>query len=224
PSMKKRRVLFSDPGPLRRRTLLKNPDSVLTLSLTRRKMLQATTGLGVALMLDKSGLALTPGKTGPLSLDLGGDMWALREEGKGGKTPASIPGSTYTNLLAAGTIPDPFFGANNTKVQWVGEKSWSFERSFNASSELGNKRHVELVCHGLDTLATVWLNGHEIGNANNMFRKWTFDIKPHLHKGANHIRIRFDPLTAYVEGQRSAYKNKYGVDLSNERSWVRKAP
>src|SRR6185437_4102219 len=125
---------------------------------------------------------------------------------------------------AAGTIPDPFFGANNTKVQWVGEKSWSFERSFNASSDLRNKRHVELVWHGLDTLATVWLNGHEIGNANNMFRKWTFDIKPHLRKGANHIRIRFDPLTAYVERQRSAYKNKYGVDLSNERSWVRKAP
>lgn len=187
-------------------------------------MLQATTGLGIALMLDKSGLALSTGKTDPLSLDLGGDMWTLRQESKGGATPASIPGGTYTSLLAVGTIADPFYGENNSKVQWVAEKSWSFERSFYVPHDLRNKRHVELVCHGLDTLATVWLNGHEIGNANNMFRKWTFDIKPHLHKGANHIRVRFDPLTSYVEEKRTAYKEKYGVDLSNERSWVRKAP
>ncbi|MGH9586909.1 MAG: beta-mannosidase [Acidobacteriaceae bacterium] len=187
-------------------------------------MLQTTTGLGIALMFDKSGLALTTGKAGPVSLDLGGDMWSLREESKGGKTPATIPGGTYTNLLAAGAIPDPFRGENNSKVQWVAEKSWTFERGFHIARDLHDKRHVELVCHGLDTLATVWLNGHEIGTANNMFRKWTFDIRPYLHKGENHIRIRLDSLTSYVEEQRAAYKGKYGVDLSNERSWVRKAP
>jgi beta-mannosidase len=197
---------------------------VMMPRLTRREMLQGTAGLGIALMLDKSGFALSAGGAGPVSLDLGGDAWTMREEGKRGPTPALIPGSTYTNLLAARTIPDPYFGENNGKVQWVADKTWFFERDFHVPDDLHGKQHVELVCHGLDTLATLEVNGHSIGSTNNMFRTWTFDIKPHLRKGANHLRIRFDPLTAYVQKQRAAYKAKYGIDLPNERSWVRKGP
>ena len=192
--------------------------------LTRRKMLQGTAGLGIGMMLDKSGLALSAGETGPVSFNLGGNMWTLQEEGGQGPAQALIPGSTYTNLLAAGKIPDPFYGENNGKVQWVAEKTWLFERSFDVPDGLHAKQHVELVCHGLDTLATIELNGHSIGSTNNMFRTWTFDIKPHLRKGTNHLRIRFDPLTSYVQKQRTAYQQKYGIELANERSWVRKGP
>jgi beta-mannosidase len=195
-----------------------------TPRLTRREMLQAAAGLGVALALDKSGAALAAETAGPLSLDLGGDMWTLQEEGKSETVPALVPGSTYTNLLKARKIPDPFFGENNGKVQWVAEKNWFFERSFEAPRDLHAKQQVELVCHGLDTLATVWLNGREIGSADNMFRTWTFDIKPHLRRGTNHLRIRFDTLTPYVEKQRAEYKQRYGIDLKNPRSWVRKGP
>lgn len=187
-------------------------------------MLQATAGLSAALVLDRPGIALGAVGAGPIALDLGGKMWTLREAGKPETTPAAIPGSTYTCLLAANKMPDPFFGENNDKVQWVAEKNWLFERSFDVSRELYEKRHVELVCHGLDTLATIWLNGNEIGSSNNMFRRWTFDVKPHLRRSANHLRIRFDTLTPYVEKQRAAYMQQYGVDLRNERSWVRKAP
>ncbi|HEX4309170.1 MAG TPA: glycoside hydrolase family 2 protein, partial [Acidobacteriaceae bacterium] len=134
------------------------------------------------------------------------------------------PGSTYSNLLSAGEIPDPFIGENNDKVQAVAEKGSFFERTFEIPDNLYGKSHVDLVCHGLDTLANIWLNGDRIGNSKNMFRTWTFDIKPHLRRGTNHLRITFDPLTAYVQNQRAAYHRKYGVDLANERSWVRKAP
>jgi beta-mannosidase len=192
--------------------------------LTRREMLQETAGLGFALTLDKSGFALSAAGTGPISLDLGGNVWTLGEEGKRAPIQALIPGSTYTNLLAAKAIPDPFYGENNGKVQWVADKTWFFERDFHLPDDLYDKQHVELVCHGLDTLATVELNGHSLGSTSNMFRRWTFDIKPRLRKGANHLQIRFDPLTAYVQKQRTAYQQKYGIDLSNERSWVRKGP
>lgn len=195
-----------------------------THHLTRREMLQVTAGLGVTLALDKSGVALAAETAGLLLLDLGGDMWTMQEEGKSGTDPAVVPGSTYTNLLKAKKIPDPFYGENNEKVQWVAEKNWFFDRTFEAPRELHAQQHVELVCHGLDTLATVWLNGRQIGSANNMFRTWTFDIKPHLRKGTNHLRIRFDALTPYVEKQRAAYKQRYGIDLPNQRSWVRKGP
>lgn len=192
--------------------------------LTRREMLQGTAGLGLALMLDKSAFALGAGEAGPVSLDLGGNMWTMVEEGKRAPMPALIPGSTYTNLLAAKAIPDPFYGENNDKVQWVAGKTWFFERDFEVPDNLHDKQHVELVCHGLDTLSTVELNGHSLGSTNNMFRTWTFDIKPALRKGTNHLRIRFDPLNDYVQKQRTAYQQKYGIDLPNERSWVRKGP
>ena len=192
--------------------------------LTRREMLQGTAGFGMALMLDNPGFALTAGSAGPVSFDLGGDMWALFEAGERTPIPASIPGSTYTNLLAAELIPDPFYGENNDKVQWVAEKTWFLERDFTLPDDLYDKQHVELVCHGLDTLTTLELNGRTLGSTNNMFRTWTYDIKPDLKRGRNHLRIRFDPLSAYVQKQRSAYLRDFGVDLPNERSWVRKGP
>lgn len=204
--------------------MLKISDPGVMPFLTRRKMLQTTAGLGVALMLDRSAIASAAEKTSQIDMDLSGDMWTLREESEPGKIPATIPGSTYTNLLAAGKIPDPFYRENNSEVQWVATKNWFFERTFHAPHALHGKQQVELVCHGLDTLATVWLNGHKVGETNNMFRKWTFDIKPYLRRGANHIRIRFDELTPYVEKQRAAYKQQFGIDLGDQRSWVRKAP
>lgn len=187
-------------------------------------MLQGSAGLGVALMLERSGMALDAGGAGPTVVDLGGDQWTLRQDGESHDFPATIPGGTYANLLAAGAIPDPFFGENNGKVQWVAEKRWVFERSFEAPDDLHGKERVVLVCHGLDTLATVAVNGHSLGDCNNMFRTWTFDIKPHLRRGTNQLRITIDPLTDYVAKQRAAYKEKYGIDLENERSWVRKGP
>jgi beta-mannosidase len=150
-------------------------------------------------------------------------MWTMREQDKEAIS-AAVPGSTYTNLLAAGKIPDPYYGENNGKVQWVAEKTWFFERSFQVPDSFREKQHVELVCHGLDTLATVEFNGRTLGSSNNMFRKWTFDIGPHLRKGTNQLRIRFDPLTDYVQKQRAAYQQQYRIDLPNERSWVRKGP
>jgi beta-mannosidase len=192
--------------------------------LTRRRILHGTAGLGIAFLLDKTGLALSAETADPTSLDLGGDMWTMREADQDEPISALIPGSTYTNLLAAGKIPDPFFGENNDKVQWVAEKAWLFERSFRVPDDFYKKEHLELQCHGLDTLSTIELNGRRIGSTNNMFRIWSFDIKPHLRKGTNHLRIGFDPLTDFVREQRAAYQQKHGIDLPDDRSWVRKAP
>ncbi|MEO6966752.1 MAG: glycoside hydrolase family 2 TIM barrel-domain containing protein, partial [Acidobacteriaceae bacterium] len=201
-----------------------NLDLQQTPGLTRWELLQATAVLGAALVLDKSRIAWADDTTGLQSLDLGGGMWTMQEDGKSESIPALVPGSTYTNLLAAGKIPDPFFGENNGNVQWVAEKNWFFERTFEVPAEIRDKHSVELVCHGLDTLATLWLNGRQIASTDNMFRTWNFDIKRHLHAWTNHLRIQFDTLTPYVAKQQAAYKQRYGVDLPNPRSWVRKGP
>jgi beta-mannosidase len=193
-------------------------------------MLEVTAGLGAELALTKShpaasGRPTSPAKPeGVISLNLGGDMWSMDQLGGSLSLPATVPGSTYTNLLRAGKLPNPFFGKNNGADQWVAKHNWMFRREFEADEDLLGQRHLELVCNGLDTLATVWLNGRKLGQTDNMFRSWTFDVKPHLRQGTNRLRIRFDTLAPYVQAQRARYKQQHGVDLHNPRSWVRKAP
>lgn len=204
---------------------MRKPESLAELlHLTRREMLQVTAGLGVGLALGGRRSVFAAEPAGSVVLDLGGDMWTLRDAERSQSVPAVVPGSTYADLLRAGKIPDPFYGDNNAKVQWVAEKSWDYERTFEASESLLASRHVDLICAGLDTLATIFLNGQQVGRADNMFRAWTFDIKRYLQKGSNQLRVRFDALAPFVAEQRKAYRDRFGVDLENPRSWVRKGP
>ncbi len=204
--------------------------------LTRRQMLQAAAGAGAVLTLagcsstpmraqaSRRQTRAVPAANSCLTLDLTGDTWTMHAQGHPDKLPAIVPGSTYTDLMRAGKIPNPYYRENNGQVQWVAKKNWIYERTFDVPEEMLSQPHVELQCHGLDTLATLWLNGREIGRADNMFRAWSFDVRPHLCAGGNTLRIQFDTLEPYVEKNREAYKKAYGLDLSDARCWVRKAP
>ena len=47
-----------------------------------------------------------------------------------GKDRSSFPGDVHTALLAAGEIPDPYFGENEQAVMWVHDTAWTVERTF----------------------------------------------------------------------------------------------
>ena len=105
---------------------------------------------------------------------------------------ATVPGCVHTDLLATGMIPDPFYRDNEQQVLWVGETDWVYRRTFTVASGVLQHERVLLRCDGLDTLATVWLNGAELGRTDNMFRTWEFDVRPFLQPGENEITVRFD--------------------------------
>lgn len=139
-----------------------------------------------------------------LSMSLRGD-WQLRQAGAEQATPAKVPGCVHTDLLAAGLIPDPFYGANELDVMWVAERDWQYSRSFEVSQELLNEDQVFLVCDGLDTLGRVELNGKLVGRFENMFRQYCWDVKSLLRPGLNDIVFTFDSVVNYVgelEGKR----------------------
>jgi beta-mannosidase len=156
--------------------------------------------------------------------DLGGDMWSLHEVGSADTIKASVPGDTYNDLINAGRIPDPYFRDNNDRVQWVADKDWVYERTFGVSEEILNKDNVRLICHGLDTLATIWVNDQKVADTENMFRTYSLDVKQYLQHGLNRLRVQFNTLTPYVRAHEAAYSAQHGVDLKEDRSWVRKAP
>lgn len=126
-------------------------------------------------------------------------FWQVRQVGTQKWISANVPGGIHTDLLAAGQIPDPFFGRNEEKVQWVAEKNWEYRRFFHPSPSVFRQEKVWLVCDGLDTLAQVRLNGKILGQTNNMFRTWRWDVKSLLNEGENRLEILFRSPLAYIK-------------------------
>ena len=138
--------------------------------------------------------------------------------------PATVPGAAHTDLLALGRIPDPFVGDNERRVQWVAEADWEYRCQFAVASELLRQPHIWLVCDGLDTLATVSLNGRELGPAANMFRQYRWDVKSLLHADGNELRILFDSPVAFAAAQQ-AIRPMPGVSQAIQGGpYLRKAP
>ena len=107
--------------------------------------------------------------------------------------PASqFPSVIHLELLHIKQIPDPNIGENERLIQWVGEVDWVYRTSFPTPTHTG--QNAELVFEGLDTFATVTLNGQEILKSNNMFLPARIEIK-HLLKPAgkeNVVEIVFE--------------------------------
>ncbi|MBP6786117.1 MAG: glycoside hydrolase family 2 protein [Candidatus Promineofilum sp.] len=128
--------------------------------------------------------------------------WQFRQAGTEAWLPATVPGGVHTDLLALGRIPDPFAGDNETRVQWVAAADWEYRLRF-AAAELLSQSHVRLVCDGLDTLATVSLNGRLLGQTDNMFRQYRWDVGPLLRAGENELLIAFASPVQYIAGKQA---------------------
>lgn len=131
--------------------------------------------------------------------------WTLEIPGSDfGPVPAAAPGSVYHDLLSAGRIPDPFYRDNETEALKLMEYDFHYSRSFQADRDLLDSDAVLLRCEGLDTLATVFVNGAEAGQADNMHRTWEFDVKTLLREGENTISVRFASPTKFI---RESYRD-----------------
>jgi beta-mannosidase len=152
--------------------------------------------------------------------------WRVGQADKGSKIAARVPGCIHTDLLTAGKIPDPYYRDNEHKLQWIGEANWVYSRSFNVPASLLQRERVLLRCEGLDTFATISVNGAEVARTNNMFRVWEFDVKALLKPGRNDIEVRFDSTIPYIS-QKQGERYLHGWNAPHEisgRAWVRKEP
>ena len=112
---------------------------------------------------------------------------------------AAVPGSVYHDLLTAGQIPDPFYRDNENEALKIMDHDFIYSRDFEVSPELLSCDRVLLRCEGLDTLATVTVNGTQVGAANNMHRIWEFDVKGVVKAGRNHVCVKFDSPTRFIK-------------------------
>lgn len=110
---------------------------------------------------------------------------------------AQVPGYVHLDLLKAGRIPDPFYRDQADQCQWVEHWDWIYEREFDVAPELVGRRAL-LDFAGLDTFATIQLNGVELGRTANMLVGHRFEVGPRLRAGRNTLRIHLDSIWRHV--------------------------
>ncbi|WP_339819758.1 glycoside hydrolase family 2 protein [Paenibacillus sp. FSL R7-0216] len=131
----------------------------------------------------------------------------------------NVPGDVHSALLERGIIEPPYYGHNDAKCRWIERKVWWYRTTFELNAVPGDEERMELTFEGLDTFATVYVNGHEIGSASNMFRCYTFDVTRIVREGRNTLAVRFDPLDLHHRDKEQFEWSSY----TKERPWIRKA-
>ena len=113
-----------------------------------------------------------------LEVSLGSDnaRWTLNNNKLKIHEDARVPGGVYTDLADAGAIVpvgELYYRFNDVNTRWVAYENWNYTArfEFNASS-LSTDDISMLDCKGLDTAASVSLNGHHLGTADNMFSRY----------------------------------------------------
>lgn len=129
--------------------------------------------------------------------------WAFRESTDGTEEEwrpvASVPGSVHKDLQKHGLIPDPYVDTNELSSRWVPERKWSYRTAFQSPEKKTGFR-TELVFKGLDTLASIKLNGDALLEADNMFVEYRIDVTDKLRYSAdNELEILFH--SALVRGR-----------------------
>lgn len=121
-----------------------------------------------------------------------GDTAAVKAHPKAARWfRAQVPGTVQQDLIATRQVPDPFLGTNEAAIQWAGLTDWELRRTLDVSAEAMGREHLDLVFGGLDTFATVFINGRQVLKADNGHRQWRVAAKAFLKQGRNEILVRF---------------------------------
>ncbi|KAF9135047.1 hypothetical protein BGW39_004923 [Mortierella sp. 14UC] len=123
-------------------------------------------------------------------------------------------GQVHLDLIQANIIDnDPYYGTNYVKesMRKIIDNAWTLEKTFDLDTTF---THAILDCEGLDTLATITLNGTTIGSTDNQFRHYRLDITKALQKKSNVLRITFDNAVRLSKEKADAYPY-YVPDMFN---------
>ncbi len=150
--------------------------------------------------------------------------WQFRQRGSAEFHAAHVPGCVHTDLHRNGLISDPFWGSNELDLQWIEEADWEYSSTFDVPDSLLAHEQVELVADGLDTLATITLNGQEIARTENMFVGYRFPVREWLQPGRNTLTVHFANPMDYIRARLKLHSYPEWNDPVGGSSNIRKEP
>lgn len=125
-------------------------------------------------------------------------------------------------------LENPYIGFNELKARWVNEKSWVYRHEFQRP-KIPTGAKVALGFDGLDTFASVTLDGKTILESDNMFLGHRVDITEALLKSTEGkkyvLEIEFDCAQSRAREIREKYPDHKWVGFNGDiaRLAVRKA-
>ena len=130
-------------------------------------------------------------------------VWRVRSSDGKYELDVDAPGSLFEALERSGAFGAEglFFRENNRAAAELARRNFVFSREIDiAPSFLPDaSARVLLEADGLDTLATIRVNGAEVARTANMHRRYRFDVGALLRAGSNRVEIEFADAPAYIE-------------------------
>ena len=142
--------------------------------------------------------------------------WEFRQAGTLQWYPALVPGTVHTDLLANGLIEDPYYRLNEKNLQWIDKVNWEYRTRFRLDAAQLRAGSLMMRFHGLDTYATVMVNGALLFKADNFHRTWEAEAGNHLKEGDNEIFIRFE--SPVMRGLMKQEALGYALPADNDQS------
>jgi beta-mannosidase len=100
---------------------------------------------------------------------------------------AEVPGCIHTDLINAKIIEDISINGKETDQNWLWRTDVIYKTLL--PKQIGSE-NVELVFHGIDTVADIYINGTKKASVKNMHRQHVVDISHEIHSGDVDVEIR----------------------------------
>ena len=130
---------------------------------------------------------------------------------------ATVPGFIHTDLIDAGFIDDICINGKEQDQFWIWKTDSVYSTTIPQDSSGG---HKDLIFKGLDTIATISINGTVRLQTKNMHRSYRLDISEEITQGDINLEIAFKaPLTdaeEHVE-QLGLYPRPYDMPYNYQR-------
>ena len=114
--------------------------------------------------------------------------------------PAVVPGTVLTSYLAAGAIPDMFYGDQQFQVSdWFCRSDWWYRTEMELPQDFRGKR-VWLNFDGINHKADIFVNGHVAGKMSGAFLRGRFDVTDKVVAGRkNCVAVLIHPMPIVLE-------------------------
>ena len=142
---------------------------------------------------------------------LTGNGWTINNNGSY-FAQGEIPGTIHTILLAANQITEPYRGYNDVNLRYLIYTPWTFRKNFSLTDDFLTLAQFTLHFDQIDTVANITLIECFIGQTNNMFIAYTFNVMRTCLQSNNELRIDFESPVLYALNQYQAYNGSVPPD------------
>lgn len=147
--------------------------------------------------------------------------WKVYDNEKEFEFDGNVPGTVQGDLVDLNLMPHPYVGENEKLFKRLEWKNWIYEKKFHIE-EINDELRYYLVLEGVDTLSNIYLNDNFVGETEDMFIEYRFDIKKYLKIGENSLKIEIkSPIDLPKRFEKNYGKLHAGEETA--RVYIRKA-